>query len=63
MPDSAGLKKTVVEFWDQQSCGETYLEGNTDRERFETQAKTRYELEPYIRDFAKFEQGRDKDVL
>jgi SAM-dependent methyltransferase len=56
-------KEEVREFWNQSSCGEAYAEGASPREQLERQARTRYELEPYLADFAKFADGSGKDVL
>ena len=57
------LKASVQEFWDAASCGEVYASGSTDRDRYESHARTRYSLEPYIADFAKFASARGRDVL
>ncbi len=57
------LKAQVQEFWNHSSCGEVYAEGETFAQRLERQAKARYELEPYLRLFARFPEGRNKDVL
>ena len=56
-------KRAVREFWNRQSCGEVYAAGDTPRDRLDAQARARYELEPYIVDFARFADGRGKDVL
>ena len=56
-------KSAVQEFWNQQSCGEVYAAGQSLREQLDAQARTRYELEPYIFDFARFADGRGRDVL
>jgi ubiquinone/menaquinone biosynthesis C-methylase UbiE len=61
--DTPELKESVRAFWDAASCGEQYAEGDALRERLEAQAKARYSLEPYIFDFARFSDGRDRDVL
>ncbi len=53
-------KDEVREFWDSGSCGEVYA---VDGDEFESQRAARYELEPYIPEFARFEEGRGKDVL
>jgi SAM-dependent methyltransferase len=58
-----GQKAEVREFWNAGSCGEVYAEGGTPEEQFRTHAEVRYRLEPYIRDFARFEQGAGRDVL
>jgi len=57
------LKASVQEFWDAASCGEVYASGSTDRDRYESHARARYSLEPYIADFAKFASARGRDVL
>jgi SAM-dependent methyltransferase len=64
--DSAGsaLKDDVRTFWDAASCGEVYAGGTDDlAEQYRRQTAIRYELEPYILDFADFASARDKDVL
>jgi ubiquinone/menaquinone biosynthesis C-methylase UbiE len=61
--DVPTLKTEVRQFWDMASCGEVYAEGPTTEMRFRKQAEARYRLEPYIRDFARFEEGADRDVL
>jgi ubiquinone/menaquinone biosynthesis C-methylase UbiE len=61
---SAGaLKSAVGEFWEQGSCGEVYAQGDSERERFEAQARSRYQMEPFIFSFARFATGAGKDVL
>jgi SAM-dependent methyltransferase len=57
------LKEQVQEFWNAHSCGEVYAEGDGLRTRLESEYEARYALEPYIPTFARFEDGRDKDVL
>jgi ubiquinone/menaquinone biosynthesis C-methylase UbiE len=61
--DVADLKSEVRGFWDAASCGEVYAEGLSAEQRFRKHAEARYRLEPYIRDFARFDEGADKDVL
>lgn len=56
-------KSAVQEFWNRQSCGEVYAAGDSVRAQLDAQARVRYELEPYIFDFARFRDGRDRDVL
>jgi SAM-dependent methyltransferase len=56
-------KAAVQSFWDEASCGEAlYLPGDS-REHYEAQSRIRYELEPYILEFADFRQWRGKRVL
>lgn len=57
------LKDSVREFWNRSSCGEIYATGRAERERFETHARARYALEPYIPGFARFSDGAGRDVL
>lgn len=56
-------KLAVQEFWNRKSCGEVYATGDTLTEQLEAQARARYELEPYIFEFARFDEGRGRDVL
>lgn len=60
--DSA-LKNEVRDFWEKASCGEVYAKGDSLRQLLESQAKARYELEPYILEFARFAEGAGRDVL
>jgi ubiquinone/menaquinone biosynthesis C-methylase UbiE len=53
----------VRDFWETAPCGEVYARGESPRERLEAQARARYALEPYIRGFARFEEGWERDVL
>jgi SAM-dependent methyltransferase len=57
------LKDAVRAFWDEASCGEVYAIGPSERERLDRQEAARYELEPYIFDFARFADGAGRDVL
>jgi ubiquinone/menaquinone biosynthesis C-methylase UbiE len=61
--DVTGPKAEVREFWDAASCGEIYAEGLSVEQRFRKHAEARYRLEPYIRGFARFEEGAGQDVL
>jgi ubiquinone/menaquinone biosynthesis C-methylase UbiE len=56
-------KEDVRLFWEKMSCGEVYAEGDSLAAQLESQARQRYELEPYLRDFARFEDARGLDVL
>lgn len=53
----------VRDFWQARACGEVYAQGASLRERLASQARARYALEPYLRPFARFEDGRGLDVL
>jgi ubiquinone/menaquinone biosynthesis C-methylase UbiE len=56
-------KQAVREFWEEASCGEKlYLSGHG-KEDFLKQAEIRYDLEPYIFDFAEFHRYNDQKVL
>jgi len=57
-------KELVRDFWDEASCGENlYLKGEDDIAKYKNQMKIRYELEPYIIDFADFKNQTGKKVL
>lgn len=60
---NSDLKTAVRDFWDELSCGEIYAVGETEREKYDTHSQARYALEPYIRDFARFAEGANRDVL
>jgi SAM-dependent methyltransferase len=56
-------KEQVHDFWNDASCGEQlYLQGS-DREAYAAQSRKRYELEPYIIDFAKFDDVAGQRIL
>lgn len=56
-------KQAVHDFWQRASCGEDlYLEG-TARADYVEQARQRYQLEPYIEQFAAFELAAGREVL
>lgn len=59
----ANLKDQVRDFWDAAACGESYATGDDLRARLDAQSRTRYQLEPYIRDFARFADAGRADVL
>lgn len=59
--DSA--KDRVANFWEASACGEVYAQGADKREQLRRQAEERYRLEPYIQDFARFEEGAGKEIL
>lgn len=63
MPTADREKNAVLEFWDRAACGEIYAAGTSRAAQFEEQRRLRYQLEPYILDFARFGQGRGRDVL
>lgn len=56
-------KQQVRDFWNQASCGEALYLSDVDKAGYAAQAKARYELEPYILDFARFRDARGLRVL
>lgn len=60
MQSGTVTKEAVRDFWNADPCGTRYLEGRQD---FEAHARKRYELEPFIFDFADFQSGRGLNVL
>jgi ubiquinone/menaquinone biosynthesis C-methylase UbiE len=56
-------KISVRDFWDQASCGEALYLAGFGKDDYEHQAKVRYDLIPFIPQFAQFEQYHDKKVL
>ncbi|MHB0971886.1 MAG: class I SAM-dependent methyltransferase [Thermoanaerobaculia bacterium] len=56
-------KRAVQDFWNRSTCGEVYAQGSNARERFDSHAQARYELEPFIPHHAGFEEAQGKDVL
>ncbi len=58
--DEHRLKEEVRDFWNADPCGSRYL---GDRADFEAHARARYELEPYIPEFAGFARARGQRVL
>lgn len=56
-------KRQVAEFWDRAACGEELYLAGLDRAAYEAQARARYRLEPYIAEFARFEETRGLRVL
>ena len=56
-------KQQVHDFWNEASCGENLYLSGLDREAFEAHARKRYELEPFILEFADFDSARAKRVL
>jgi ubiquinone/menaquinone biosynthesis C-methylase UbiE len=56
-------KDEVRDWWNQESCGEAYAIGADEAQRLRVQEATRYALEPYIFNHARFDEGKNKDVL
>ena len=58
------LKDRVREFWEREPCGTKTVEAAPGTAEFFAQVeRRRYELEPFIPEFAEFERWRRKDVL
>lgn len=55
--------RDIKDFWNAESCGERHAEGASGIERFRSQEELRYQLEPYIIDFARFDDFQGLDVL
>lgn len=56
-------KQAVRDFWEEASCGEGYASGDDLAQQLAAVREARYRLEPYLRPFANFASGRDRDVL
>ena len=57
-------KLLVKDFWNEASCGEElYLKGESLKDAYTNQSLVRYKLEPYIINFANFEEAKNKKVL
>jgi ubiquinone/menaquinone biosynthesis C-methylase UbiE len=57
-------KELVRDFWNAASCGEElYMVGDDTKMQFQNQMTERYRLEPYILDFADFNNAKGKKVL
>jgi SAM-dependent methyltransferase len=56
-------KKAVQDFWERVSCGEELYLLNAGRQGYLNQARRRYELEPYIEQFAGFKSTKGQSVL
>lgn len=56
-------KQQVRDFWNEASCGEALLLPQNDQAGYEEQAKARYALEPYILEFARFNETGGQRVL
>lgn len=55
-------KRELQRYWHDNPCGDRYITGVTLAEGLREQAATRYHLEPYIAEFACFEQATGKRV-
>jgi SAM-dependent methyltransferase len=61
--DHPSLKQQIYDFWQASPCGTRGIAQKDRRAFFEALERERYEWEPYIPSFAKFEDGRGKRVL
>ena len=61
--DQVSLKKVVRNYWDEETCGVRYGQGNTGAAFFQSIRDKRYDLIPYIEKFAGFEHAGGKDLL
>ena len=59
----ADPKGAVEQFWNAASCGEALYLNGREADGYRAQANRRYELEPYIADFARFQETRGQSVL
>jgi len=59
----SNLLKLVRDYWEQSSCGERLYLKERSAEGYREQAEIRYDLEPYIADFASFEGCEGKRIL
>ena len=53
----------IKQFWNEESCGERYSTDSDGNVNYLYETEKRYELEPYILDFAQFEKFNGLDVL
>jgi SAM-dependent methyltransferase len=56
-------KQAVREFWERAACGEELYLYDAGRQAYHEQACRRYELEPYIEQFARFQSTQGQRVL
>lgn len=60
---SSDLKSKVKEHWEKETCGTRYGSSEERKQWLDEIADARYGLEPYIRNFAQFEDAKGKKVL
>jgi ubiquinone/menaquinone biosynthesis C-methylase UbiE len=63
MPSEPALKYQVREYWGREPCDTRYGKSSDPHLYFQAIERKRYELEPFILDFAGFGEGRQKCVL
>ena len=61
--NSEELKASVKNHWEAETCGTRYAESELRVRYFEEIEEARYRLEPYIKEFANFPEGKGKQVL
>lgn len=61
--NASGAKRAVRDYWNGEPCGTRGMEVTERRAYFAEMERIRYELEPYIPPFARFEEGKGKKVL
>ncbi|HZS06217.1 MAG TPA: class I SAM-dependent methyltransferase [Blastocatellia bacterium] len=59
----AELKQRVKSHWEAQPCGTREIPAADRKAFFDQLERERYTVEPYLRDFARFERGRGKRLL
>lgn len=61
--EETNLKEAVRDYWNAEPCGTRGVRDDDRRAYFRQIEAERYQMEPYIRDFARFERGRDQKLL
>jgi ubiquinone/menaquinone biosynthesis C-methylase UbiE len=61
--DDENLKSSVSAHWEEQPCGTRDLRADDRRAFFAQLEEERYQVEPYLRSFARFEEGRGQRLL
>jgi hypothetical protein len=61
--DSARLKEQIRQYWEAEPCGTRGVSADERRQFFAQIERERYEWEPYIPRYARFERGRGKKLL
>lgn len=62
--NNQGIKQKIAEYWDKQPCNINHSKSEIGTlQYFEEGSAKRYKAEPHIKDFAQFENYKDKKVL
>lgn len=61
--DSAARKQQIKDYWEAEPCGTRGVTSDERKRFFDQIEKERYEWEPYIPQYARFERARDKKLL